>query len=642
MKPLKLTLVTLCCASLLAAAPYAVKKVFAPGEGANSTVLTELPSPAAAPAVAEAAPTDPASAEHRAPSARAALPSPLIATPVPKTKMAPASVADAAPPARAPLAFNGDVERAQRMLNTVAGTKLTVDGKLGPMTKSAVSAFQKSAGLDATGDIDAATVAALETRVADAEKAAREKTIVLAEAAPAAPAVPAVAELAPIAAPAAPPAVVAAAPAARVEVVEPKPAYAGATVTAPGSLLNKGSHSAENTLAVPEGMIAQAAMTGGRTAPRVAVADELPAKPQIVLASAAKITAAASAPIASDASPVAESPASRSVVVKVNADAGVPDQPALPAPAAIGSGETADSGVIRVPQEKVTSVPGSAPAAPAASVPRNDALERELAEAQARIAMVTNDSRYEVRKYAPQNMEAVNSLADKVQRDLGTATAGEVQQNLVTLESGLEEAKRLALRKKAQAHVESVDASYKLLTGRFAAQAGREPLKDTMEKVEMGYKAMKADLDKGNYDPILERCEGFKVSIDRLANDAARLYVADRLADKAVLAKLNKDTLKQIDGLKSSGKHVEAADLVIAKAGSASATASSSKSTPAKPSTSSASKTTTAKKTETASASKSSTAKSDTKKSAVKVEVKADTGKDSKTKTTASASTKRR
>ena len=642
MKPLKLTLVTLCCASLLAAAPYAVKKVFAPGEGANSTVLTELPSPAAAPAVAEAAPTDPASAEHRAPSARAALPSPLIATPVPKTKMAPASVADAAPPARAPLAFNGDVERAQRMLNTVAGTKLTVDGKLGPMTKSAVSAFQKSAGLDATGDIDAATVAALETRVADAEKAAREKTIVLAEAAPAAPAVPAVAELAPIAAPAAPPAVVAAASAARVEVVEPKPAYAGATVTAPGSLLNKGSHSAENTLAVPEGMIAQAALTGGRPAPRVAVADELPAKPQIVLASAAKITAAASAPIASDASPVAESPASRSVVVKVNADAGVPDQPALPAPAAIGSGEAADSGVIRVPQEKVTSVPGSAPAAAAAAVPRNDALERELAEAQARIAMVANDSRYEVRKYAPQNMEAVNSLADKVQRDLGSATAGEVQQNLVTLESGLEEAKRLAIRKKAQAHVESVDASYKLLTGRFAAQAGREPLKDTMEKVEMGYKAMKADLDKGNYDPILERCEGFKVSIDRLANDAARLYVADRLADKAVLAKLNKDTLKQIDGLKSSGKHVEAADLVIAKAGSASATASSSKSTPAKPSTSSASKTTTAKKTETASASKSSTAKSDTKKSAVKVEVKADTGKDSKTKTTAAASTKRR
>ena len=232
-------------------------------------------------------------------------------------------------------------------------------------------------------------------------------------------------------------------------------------------------------------------------------------------------------------------------------------------------------------------------------------------------------------------MEAVSSLADKVQRDLGTATPGEVQQNLVTLESGLEEAKRLAMRKKAQAHVDSVDASYKLLTGRFAAQAGREPLKEIMEKVELGYKAMKADLDKGNYDPILERCEGFKVSIDRLANDAARLYVADRLADKAVLAKLNKDTLKQIDGLKSGGKHVEAADVIITKAGSASTGTSKS-------STASASKSTTAKKTETASASKSSSAKSDTKKSAVKVEVKADTGKDSKTKTTASASTKRR
>ena len=183
MKPLKLTLVTLCCASLLAAAPYAVKQVFAPGSGANSTVLTELPSPATAPDVAAAAAAaDPASAEHRAPSARAALPAPIIATPVPKTKMAPPAVAAAAPPAMVPLAFNGDVERAQRMLNNVAGTKLAADGKLGPMTRTAVTAFQKSAGLDATGDIDAATVAALEARVASAEKAAREKTILLAEA----------------------------------------------------------------------------------------------------------------------------------------------------------------------------------------------------------------------------------------------------------------------------------------------------------------------------------------------------------------------------------------------------------------------------------------------------------------------------
>jgi peptidoglycan hydrolase-like protein with peptidoglycan-binding domain len=52
------------------------------------------------------------------------------------------------------------VEKLQTALNA-NGAQLTVDGKMGPQTKSALMDFQKSKGLKATGKVDKETIAAL-------------------------------------------------------------------------------------------------------------------------------------------------------------------------------------------------------------------------------------------------------------------------------------------------------------------------------------------------------------------------------------------------------------------------------------------------------------------------------------------------
>jgi len=54
------------------------------------------------------------------------------------------------------------IEKLQTALNA-NGAQLTVDGKMGPKTSAALSAFQQAHGLKATGKVDKATIAALKT-----------------------------------------------------------------------------------------------------------------------------------------------------------------------------------------------------------------------------------------------------------------------------------------------------------------------------------------------------------------------------------------------------------------------------------------------------------------------------------------------
>lgn len=56
---------------------------------------------------------------------------------------------------------NDDVKWLQNALNTVTGSSLTVDGDFGGKTEEALKDFQQSAGLEATGVADEATVKAL-------------------------------------------------------------------------------------------------------------------------------------------------------------------------------------------------------------------------------------------------------------------------------------------------------------------------------------------------------------------------------------------------------------------------------------------------------------------------------------------------
>lgn len=88
---------------------------------------------------------------------------PAAANPPPATTAAPAPAAQQ-PAAKPPVARHA--MRSQRTTEIQAalnknGAALDVDGRMGPKTHSALMAFQKSHGLQATGRPDAATTKAL-------------------------------------------------------------------------------------------------------------------------------------------------------------------------------------------------------------------------------------------------------------------------------------------------------------------------------------------------------------------------------------------------------------------------------------------------------------------------------------------------
>lgn len=219
-------------------------------------------------------------------------------------------------------------------------------------------------------------------------------------------------------------------------------------------------------------------------------------------------------------------------------------------------------------------------------------LKSDLEEATARIAMVSNDPHYEVEKYAPKMLESVNGLVEKLKANSGTDDPETSRKNLAMIEKELEQAKQESLRRKAERKVSDVESIYKNVKDRYAEQIKKAPLADLMGKIDNGYTAMQADFKKGNYDPIVERCDGFKLQIEILANEAAKAYLESELEDRKVTAKLNKSTLSEIQDLRKRNKYMEAADLLSAalKKVKGSSTSDSSSKSRSKSSKSSSSK----------------------------------------------------
>ncbi|MGI8906697.1 MAG: peptidoglycan-binding protein [Candidatus Sumerlaeaceae bacterium] len=334
------------------------------------------------------------------------------------------------------------------------------------------------------------------------------------------------------------------------------------------------------------------------------------------------------------------------VVVKLNADAGVAKDAILATPAAVSEIATASADTlvlenpmqptllpvdpplaqtgtapveeagditVRAPKRDIASAPTAssplpastptvaAPVAvstqalddselpPAASKAAAARLEKELAEAQARVAMVSNDPRYELEKYAPKALESVNGLVDKVKRDVSGSVpdSDSARSNLRMIDEELEKAKQQCLKQKAEQKVAQVDAIYTEVKQRFGKEIGKTGkgkatessarLADLMGKIDTGYSAMLADFKKGNYDPIVERCDGFKLQIEILGNEAAKSYLETTLEKSK--GKLSRETLAEIEDLRGQNKYMEAVTLLdsVAKAKSAS-TASKRKS----------------------------------------------------------------
>jgi peptidoglycan hydrolase-like protein with peptidoglycan-binding domain len=115
----------------------------------------------AAPAVAQApaAPAQPAPAAAAPAAPAQSSGTPATAAP---TAATPAPAANAHPGGMHAMNRTQRIEKLQTALNA-NGAQLTVDGKMGPKTSAALSAFQQAHGLKATGKVDKATIAALKT-----------------------------------------------------------------------------------------------------------------------------------------------------------------------------------------------------------------------------------------------------------------------------------------------------------------------------------------------------------------------------------------------------------------------------------------------------------------------------------------------
>jgi peptidoglycan hydrolase-like protein with peptidoglycan-binding domain len=108
--------------------------------------FAQTPASPAQPAPAAAAPAAPAASQETPAAA------PTAATPAPMAHMHAAG--------SHAMTHTQRVERLQTALNA-NGAQLTVDGKMGPKTSAALTAFQQAHGLKVTGRIDKETMAAL-------------------------------------------------------------------------------------------------------------------------------------------------------------------------------------------------------------------------------------------------------------------------------------------------------------------------------------------------------------------------------------------------------------------------------------------------------------------------------------------------
>ncbi|MBX7245584.1 MAG: peptidoglycan-binding protein [Candidatus Sumerlaeaceae bacterium] len=218
---------------------------------------------------------------------------------------------------------------------------------------------------------------------------------------------------------------------------------------------------------------------------------------------------------------------------------------------------------IDVPSDKVTAQGGNKGKNTVAA-PKSRAMEQKIAETEARIAMVANDERYELAKYSPKGLEQVTLLVGQMRKQVehqgGDSEA--LARMLKQADTELEKAKSDSLKMKASNKVKEVDTAYKALKAKYPNEVKQEPLNGTMSKIDTGFTAMKTDFNKGNYDPIVERCDGFKLAIEILTNDAAKLYVESQLAKKSVRAKLKKSVAKEVEDLSKQNKFTEAADLL--------------------------------------------------------------------------------
>ncbi|MCX7625265.1 MAG: peptidoglycan-binding protein [Candidatus Sumerlaeaceae bacterium] len=145
----------------------------------------------------------------------------------------------------------------------------------------------------------------------------------------------------------------------------------------------------------------------------------------------------------------------------------------------------------------------------------------------------------------------------------------------------LEQPAAKSKRELAAEKVQAVEGVFKELKRRFGGKFSSGAVAEQIASVEAGFKAMKEDFQKGSYDQILARGDGFKRAIEIVT---AHAYVASMLSKPDVRAKIPQADLRAIETLRREAernperldrqeKFIEAAALIQARASNASSTA---------------------------------------------------------------------
>lgn len=215
-----------------------------------------------------------------------------------------------------------------------------------------------------------------------------------------------------------------------------------------------------------------------------------------------------------------------------------------------------------VPATKVTLPPSKEDLREAERVKQ---LETRVAEIRAAVEAAGADATLDLAKHAPQHLNAARRLLDEAAGKLQgnrTDSAG-AEKALKAVEEELQQGRSKSLKAQADDKVAKVEAAYKALKDRFSDTIRRDSqLAETMTKIDGGYEAMKEDFKKGNYEPIVLRCDGFKLAIENLMTSAAKEYVAAELKKKSVQSALKSDVEKEIAALQKKEQYLEAADLL--------------------------------------------------------------------------------
>lgn len=558
MNPFRLALITLVFSFIVSAIPYAVDRLSLAHKARETESPTQFTQQqdilAATPLYLNAQKIDDLPsiselAQRQAPVSIPVSAGEVMVADASRDKPEPPAPEQSAPaasatPDRSELEYRPEIAQAQELLGKAGFSPGKVDGRLGQKTKSAVEQFQKSKNMAVTGEVDGDTMKRLADFVASGqpdrlvaqaaptpERAAAEKTPE-----PSAEKTPPAGDITP-----------------------GKPVETAA-VTQAVAMLPKPA--VETAGAVPVGVIAPARAVSENTA--APAKEQKQAEPVMV---AGLPNASLPAPQTLEVSKPASNPTTEvvlnpEVVVRVES-AVISTSGTMETPVTVSKellDNVSDQAIAVAQPDARTSEAIVIKNTDKADSDRQVRLDREMVAAQANAAASDFGAHPEVSTLAPLAPGPINKLIETAGRNSNKDTEPERGNKVLVAKQTASPQTSSSKKAEAETKVAQVEKVYKQLKANFSDQIKKGELADVMAKVDAGYKAMKEDLGKGNYAPIIEKGDGFKMAIDNLLSNAAKAYVETNLKDKGVRAKLKRADLAQVEKLRTEKEYLEAAE----------------------------------------------------------------------------------